>query len=103
MEHKRENRTPPPPLARAMGVGGGNMGSFLCILLVSCYCRYCCSYCEVSVSVFGRHERARISTLYGFNTVVVGLLQIVVLMNEAFPFDSMLFHGVHSFPHWMTR
>ena len=23
-------------------------------------------------------------------------------MNEAFPFDSMLCHGVHSFPHWMT-
>ena len=45
-----------------------------------------------------------ISTLYSFNTVViVGLLQVVVLMNEAFPFDSMLCHGVHSFPHWMTR
>ena len=52
--------------------------------------------------MFGRHGWARISTLYGFNTdVVVGLLQIVVLMNEAFPFDSMLYHGVHSFPHWM--
>ena len=54
--------------------------------------------------VFGRHGCARISTLYGFNTAVaVGLLQVVVLMNEAFPFDSMLCHGVHSFPHWMTR
>ena len=50
----------------------------------------------------GRHEWARISSLYGFNTVVVvGLLQVVVLMNEAFPFDSMLCHGVHSFSHWM--
>ena len=46
----------------------------------------------------------RISTLYGYNTVVVvvGLLQ-VVLMNKAFPFNLMLCHGVHSFPHWMTR
>ena len=45
----------------------------------------------------------QINTLYGFNTiVVVGLLQVVVLMNEAFRFDSMLFHGVHYFPHWMT-
>ena len=59
---------------------------------------------EASVSVFGRHGWARISTLYGFNTVVVvGPLQVVVLMNEACPFDSMLCHGVHSFPHWMTR
>ena len=65
---------------------------------------YCCSYCEASVSVFGRHGRTRISTLYGFNTVVVvGLLQVVVLMNDAFPFGSMFCHGVHSFPHWMTR
>ena len=55
------------------------------------------------LSVFERHGWARISTLYGFNTVVVvGPLQ-VVLMNETFPFDSMLCHGVHSFPHWMTR
>ena len=46
---------------------------------------------------------ARISTLYGFNTVVVGPLQVVVLMNEAFPFYSMLCHDVHYFPHWMTR
>ena len=22
-------------------------------------------------------------------------------MNEAFPFDSMICHGIHSFPHWM--
>ena len=63
----------------------------------------CYSYCEASVSVFGRHGWARISTLYGFNTVVVCLLQVVVLMNGAFRFDSMLCHGVHSFPHWMTR
>ena len=50
-------------------------------------------------------QQARISTLYGFNTVVVvvGLLQVVVLMIEAFPFHSMLCHGVHYFPHWMTR
>ena len=40
--------------------------------------------------------------MYGYNTVVVGLLQIVVLFNEAFTFDSMFCHGVHSFPHWMT-
>ena len=54
--------------------------------------------------MFGRHGWARISTVYGFNTVVVvGPLQVVVLMNEAFPFDSILCHGVHSFPHWMTR
>ena len=54
--------------------------------------------------MFGRHGWARISTLHGFNTVViVGPLQVVVLINEAFPFDSMLCHGVHSFPHWMTR
>ena len=54
--------------------------------------------------MFGRHGWPRISTLYGFNTVViVGPLQVVVLMNEAFPFDSMLCHGIHSFPHWMTR
>ena len=77
---------------------------FGCIFLVSCYCRYCCSYCEASVSEFGRHGWARISTLYGFNTVViVGPLQVVALMNESFSFDSMLCHGVHSFPHWMTR
>ena len=77
------------------------------IVLISCYCRYCCSYCEASVNVFGRHWWDRISTLYGFITVVVvgllqvvvGLLQVVVLMNEAFTFDSMLCHGVHSFPH----
>ena len=32
--------------------------------------------------MFGRHGWARISTLYGFNTVVVvGPLQVVVLMN----------------------
>ena len=81
-----------------------NVISFLCIFLVSCYCRYCCSYCGVSVSVFGRHRWTRISTLYGCNTVVVvGLLQVVVLMNEAFRFDSMLCHSVYSFPHWMTR
>ena len=54
--------------------------------------------------MFGRHGWVRISTLYGFNTVVViGPLQVVVLMNEAFPFDSMICHGVDSFPHWMTR
>ena len=54
--------------------------------------------------MFGRHGWDRISTLYGFNTVVVvGPLQVVVLMNEALPFDSMLCHGVHSFPHWITR
>ena len=54
--------------------------------------------------MFGRHGWARMSTLYGCNTVVVVVpLQSVVLMNEAFPFDSMLCHGVHSFPHWMTR
>ena len=54
--------------------------------------------------MFGRHGWAIISTLYGFNTaVVVSLLQVVVLMNEAFPFDSMHCHGVHIFPHWMTR
>ena len=55
--------------------------------------------------MFGRHGWARIKTLYGINTVVVvvGLLQVVVLMNEVFPFDSMIYHGVHSFPHWMTR
>ena len=54
--------------------------SFLCIFLVSCYCRYWCSYCEASVSVFGRHGWARKSTLYVFNTVVVvGLLQVVVV------------------------
>ena len=64
---------------------------------------YCCSYCKASVSVFGRHGWARISTLYGFNTVVVGLLQVVVLMNEAFAFDSMLCHGVHYCLHWMTN
>ena len=29
--------------------------------------------------------------------VVEGLLQVVVLMNEAFPFDSILCHGVHLF------
>ena len=46
---------------------------------------------------------ARIHTLHGFNAIIgVGLLQ-VVLMNEAFSFDSMLCHGFHSFPHWMTR
>ena len=39
-------------------------------------------------------------TLYGVNTVVVvGLIQFVVLMNEAFPFDSMLCHGIHYFLH----
>ena len=71
--------------------------------MVSCYCRYCCSYCEASVSVFGRHGWARIHTLYGFNTVVVvGLLQVGVLMNKAFSFDSMRCHSVLSFPHWMT-
>ena len=65
---------------------------------------YCCFYCDASVSVFGRHGWARISTVYCFNTVVVvGPLQVVVLMNKAFPFASMLCHGVHSFPHWMTR
>ena len=65
---------------------------------------YCCSYCDASVSVFRRHTWARITTLYGFNTVVVvGIIQVVVLMNEAFLLDSMLCHGVHSFPHWMTR
>ena len=65
---------------------------------------YCRSYCKASVSVFGRHGWARISTLYGFNTIViVGHLQVVVLMNEAFPIYSMLCHGVHYFPHWMTR
>ena len=54
--------------------------------------------------VFGRHGWARISTWYGFNTiVVVGPIQVVVLMNEAFPFDSMLCHGVHYFPHLITR
>ena len=55
--------------------------------------------------MFGRHGLARIRTLYGFNTVVVvvGLLQVVVLMNEAFHFDLMLCHDDHSFPHWMTR
>ena len=54
--------------------------------------------------MFGRHGWARISTFYGFNTVVVvGPLQSVVLMNEAFPFDSKLCHGVHYFPIWMTR
>ena len=53
--------------------------------------------------MFGRHGWARISTLYGFNiVVVVGLLEDVVLMNEAFPFNSMLCHGVNYFPHWMT-
>ena len=72
--------------------------------LVSFYCRYCCSYSEASLSVLGQHGWARISALYGFITaIVVGLLQVVVLMNEAFPFDSMLCHGVHPFPHWMTR
>ena len=53
-----------------------------------------------------QHGWARISTLYGFNTVVVvvGILQLeVVLMNEAFSFDSMRCHGIHSFPHLMTR
>ena len=39
---------------------------FGCIFLVSCCYCYCCSYCEAYVSVW-----ARISTLYGFNTVVV--------------------------------
>ena len=73
---------------------------FGCIFLVSCYCRYCRSYCEASVSVFRRHGWARIRTLYGFNTVVVCLLQVVVLMNEAFPFDSMLCDRIHYFPHW---
>ena len=41
--------------------------------------------------MFGRHGWARISTLYGFNTVVVegllqvvvGLLQVVVIINVA--------------------
>ena len=48
--------------------------------------------------MLGRHGWARIRTLYGFNTVVVvGFLQVVVLMNEAFLFDWMLCHGVHSF------
>ena len=61
------------------------------------------SWSLITVSVFARHGWARISTLYGFNTVVVGLHQVVVLMNEAFPFDSMLCHSVHSFHHWMTR
>ena len=73
-------------------------------LLVSYYCRYCCPYSAAPLRVFGRHGWARISTLYGFNTaVVVGLLRVLVLKNEAFPFDSMLCHGVHYFPHWMTR
>ena len=41
--------------------------------------------------MFGQHGWARISTLYGFNTVVVvGLLQVVVLINEAFPFDYII-------------
>ena len=54
--------------------------------------------------MFGRHGWARISTLYGLNTIVVVCpLQVVVLMNEAFPFDSMLCHDVHYFPHWMTK
>ena len=54
--------------------------------------------------MFRRNGWARISTLYSFNTaVVVGLLQVVVLMNEAFLLDSMLCRGVQSFPHWMTR
>ena len=41
--------------------------------------------------LFGRHGWTRISTFHGFNSVVVvGLLQVVVvLINEAFPFDSM--------------
>ena len=42
--------------------------------------------------MFGRHGWARICTLYGFNTVVVVGLFYVVLMNEAFHFDSMLWY-----------
>ena len=54
--------------------------------------------------MFGRHGWARISTLYGFNTVVVvGPLQVVVHMNKTFPFDSILYHDIHCFPHWMTK
>ena len=54
--------------------------------------------------MFGLHGWARISTLYGFNTVVVvGILYVVVLMNEAFHLDSMICHCAHSFPHWMNR
>ena len=50
--------------------------------MVSCCCRYCCSYCDAFVSVFRQHGWARIRTLYGFNNVVVvGLLQVVVLIN----------------------
>ena len=76
---------------------------FVCILMVSCYSRYCCSCCEASVSLI-EHGWARISALYCFNNVVVvGLLQVVVLMNEAFPFDSILCRGVYFFLHWMTR
>ena len=72
---------------------------FDCICLVSCYCRYCYSYCEDSVSVFGRHGCTTINTLHGFNTVfVVGLFQIFVLINKAFPIDKMICHGVHYFP-----
>ena len=37
--------------------------------------------------------------MHGFNPVIV----VVVLMNEVFPFDSMLCHGIHYFPHWMAR
>ena len=58
--------------------------------MVSCYCRYC-SYCEASV--FGQHGCTRISTLHGFNTVVVGLLQFAVmnkhfLLNQCFVMAS---------------
>ena len=37
--------------------------------------------------------------MHRFNTVIV----VVVLMNEVFPFDSMLCHDIHYFPHLMTR
>ena len=58
----------------------------------------------VRLMLLGSDDMGGLSRVFGFITVVVvSPLQVVVLMNEAFPFDSMLCHGVHSFPHWMTR
>ena len=46
--------------------------------------------------MFGRHGWDRISTLYGFNTVVVGPLQVVVLMNEAFFIQCFVMASIFS-------
>ena len=48
--------------------------------MVSCYCIYCYSYCEASVTVFERHEWTRIGTWHSFITAVLGTLMGVDFM-----------------------